>query len=220
MSKSTLTNKDLAELLDHYLLTQKQELPEKFDKFIIPEGREGLMKLIKQRLKTTKDVSPPVAAISEARQRMQLKTGWAELKEVAMPGVNFERGKYATFEISKFFEDMKELDPVFRRDILLDAIWIILHTELDLKRVWWPEGVAKDEIIYTEMVNQITQDVIEHLSHATRSVLVIGLPENISLFDRLVDRDAVTTAQKAAIELHGGYSGWTIQTVPEARFHE
>lgn len=217
MTKSRLTNNDLAELLDYYLLTQKTELPPKFDNFIIPEGREALVKLVQARLRCTCNDSPAEKA---ALGLGQLRQGWDKLKAQVLPAFNFVPGKYATLELNKLPTNMMLREWELARQWLLECIWILIDTEMSNSRKKWPEGLAKPEVLFDDMLHQLSVEVLRKAVEAERPVLVIGMPEHIDRNDKLVDIEVINTLKRTQVELQGTYSGWTIQTVSEARFHE
>jgi len=75
-------------------------------------------------------------------------------------------------------------------------------------------------VLFDDMLHQLSVEVLRKAVEAERPVLVIGMPEHIDRNDKLVDIEVINTLKRTQVELQGTYSGWTIQTVSEARFHE
>lgn len=207
MSKQKLSNNDLAELLDYYLLTQKQELPAKFQDLIVPEGRTALVKLVQERLRSSQVVG-------------QLREGWSKLKEQILPAFNYVPGKYATLEFNKLSKFMAFEDWELARQWLLECIRLLIDTEMSHSRLKWPKDVPDPTVVFADMSSQITVGVLRRITETPNPVLVIGMPEHIDRNDKLVDVETITALKRSQVELQGAYSGWTIQTVSQARFQE
>lgn len=202
-----MSNNDLAELLDYYLLTQKKELPAKFKDMVVPEGREALVKMIQARLRSSQVVG-------------QLREGWGKLKEQILPAFNYVPGKYATLEFNKLSKFMMFEDWELARQWLLECIRLLIDTEMSHSRLKWPTGLPDPAVVFADMSSQITVDVLRSVAETPNPVLVIGMPEYIDRNDKLVDVEAIMTLKRSQVELQEVYSGWTIQTVSQARFHE